>query len=235
MNLKDWLIRNLKENWGRGSKETWSILFGVACWHIWLQRNHCVFSGESEIASSLFHRVMGNVHDIVGSQNSLPDTLHRKTLKQEVLVRWNFPDHGWWKLNVDCSHWTSDNSIDCDDVLRDATGSWLMGFSKKLGKGNSVLAEVWAIYQGLSLAWQFGIEKVIVEANSAIAINLVKEGCVEVHPSSSLVGKIREMTLRRWHLHFQHTCREGNKVADCLANLAHSLPFGDHVFQSPPP
>ncbi|CAN1128038.1 hypothetical protein LINPERPRIM_LOCUS29949, partial [Linum perenne] len=42
--------------------------------------------------------------------------------------------------------------------------------------------------------------------------------------------QIRELCQRHWTVSLTHFYREGNRVADLLAHLGHSLAFGCHTF-----
>ena len=41
-------------------------------------------------------------------------------------------------------------------VLRDSQGNWINGFSMHIGFVTNNAAELWAIRQGLLIAWEFG-------------------------------------------------------------------------------
>ncbi|CAN1799415.1 Putative ribonuclease H protein At1g65750 [Linum perenne] len=82
-----------------------------------------------------------------------------------------------------------------------------MDFSSNVGSCSITHAELRGVAIGLKLAWEAGARKVVVQADSRAAIALL---------------------LRNWEVVFHHTYREGNRTADFLANLGHSLPFGTH-------
>lgn len=49
-----------------------------------------------------------------------------------------------------------------------------------------------------------------------------------------MVSVIKEFTGRDWMVRVTHVLREGNNVADFLANLGQSMDLGLHLFESPP-
>lgn len=87
---------------------------------------------------------------------------------------------------------------------------------------------------GVSLAWEKGCKKLILESESMVAVTLVQEGVSESHHCGALVRAAREYLARPWEVKVVHTLREGNKVADHLANVAHTLLLGLHILSSPP-
>ncbi|KAF7801705.1 ribonuclease H [Senna tora] len=59
-------------------------------------------------------------------------------------------------------------------------------------------------------------------------------GCIVSHPLYLLVNDIRNLLAKDWEVKLAHTFREGNRVADAIANFAQKLPFGDIVLDHPP-
>ncbi|KAK8478332.1 hypothetical protein V6N11_061713 [Hibiscus sabdariffa] len=55
-------------------------------------------------------------------------------------VRWNPPRSGVWKLNVDGARNLADGSASCGGVIRDSHGTWIVGFSKYIGKCSALEA-----------------------------------------------------------------------------------------------
>ena len=58
------------------------------------------------------------------------------------------------KLNIDGAVFGNSIKAGGGGVLRDSNEDWVAGFMRKLGSMSSILAELWAIKDGLLLAWQ---------------------------------------------------------------------------------
>lgn len=86
----------------------------------------------------------------------------------------------------------------------------------------------------IQLAWTRGLQRIIVESDSLVAVNLIKTSCEATHPYASLILQIRGLMVQAWEIKVQHTLREANQVADHLANMAHDLELGTHVLSDPP-
>lgn len=83
------------------------------------------------------------------SKNSL-DILSKSSLvKREIIVKWKFPPPSWIKLDVDGSVCEEGSSASCGGILRDDSGKWIVGFSKRIGAANTVEAELWGLKNGL--------------------------------------------------------------------------------------
>ena len=50
----------------------------------------------------------------------------------------------------------------------------------------------------------------------------------------ALVVAVRDLLSRSWQVSLSHIFREANSAADFMASMAHSIPYGLQVFDSPP-
>ncbi|OIW11655.1 hypothetical protein TanjilG_24349 [Lupinus angustifolius] len=145
---------------------------------------------------------------------------------------WSFPPNGWIKCNVDGSA-PEDKASGCGGVFRDSTGSWLYGFAISLDRGTSSAIELSAISIALDIAWDRGFRRLILETDSLTVADVVnnKDGaCSHRSHEKKLVENIRDKKKKRkWDVRIVHSKREGNKVADWLANLSHGLQVGDQI------
>ncbi|KAF7838458.1 reverse transcriptase [Senna tora] len=138
---------------------------------------------------------------------------------ETVFIGWQPPPLGWWKLNTDGS--CQNNLIGGGGIIRDANGNWIHGFKKFLGEGDCLLAELWAIVEGVNLAKHLHCDKLIVESDSLSAVNLINAvECGKSHRFSTLVSICRAILLGFSEAKVVHIHREGNACADILAKLA---------------
>ncbi|CAL5427518.1 unnamed protein product [Camellia sinensis] len=125
---------------------------------------------------------------------------------------------GTLKLNTDGCSKGDPRQAGYGGLLRDEAGTWIWGYYGYLGHYSSVEAELWAIYRGLTILFQKGTMNVVIETDAAQVIDLIQNG-----PShNSLFRALIEDTkflLKRCTCTLGHTLREGNRVADMLANL----------------
>ncbi|CAL1409602.1 unnamed protein product [Linum trigynum] len=105
--------------------------------------------------------------------------------------------------------------------LRDDEGDWIGGFVSKIGEATALLAELWGIHQGLQFTWRKGYKFLILETDSTLAIDLIKNRTDHVHPHSTLLHLIRGLLAQDWIVKLVHTYHEENRVADWLSK--HSL------------
>ncbi|CAL9000276.1 unnamed protein product, partial [Prunus brigantina] len=110
---------------------------------------------------------------------------------------------------------------------------WIAGFSANLGHGEVFVAEAWALYYGLNLAWQLGLRQIMVNSDSTL-VDMINGDWVDSHPMSVLLTKCKELLKNQWNCCVLHVYRETNFAADFLAKLGHHKDLGYHELSSPP-
>ncbi|CAL5396480.1 unnamed protein product [Camellia sinensis] len=103
-------------------------------------------------------------------------------------------------------------------LLRNVTGTWLWGYYGKLGHYTNVEAELWAIYKGLTILFQKGTIDVEIETDATQVIKLTQDGPNHNSPYKAIIEDTKFLMKRR-NCTLGHTLREGNKVANRLANI----------------
>nr|WMB96843.1 reverse transcriptase [Solanum melongena]WMB97160.1 reverse transcriptase [Solanum aethiopicum] len=233
--------------WGKGKSEhigktnrkklvqesiPWSLLFGFICWYIWNWRNKCLFVQDFTWPSNAFHVVLVAIF-------ATGNTRMKLCLHHLLHVRFNTLD-GFIHLmilsrfNVDAAAKTNPGEIAAGGLCRDTQGSWLFGFTRKLGWGPITKAELYAIYSGLSLAWSQGYRKVILESDSLVAVSKILQPLKDSDPLFSIIHACKELLHRNWSVSIVHVYREANTCADRMANLAHKGPFDLSLLLQPP-
>ena len=86
-------------------------------------------------------------------------------------MKWLKPTVGWVKLNTDGASSQNLGVAGGDSLIRDCDGNWIRGFSRAIGVASSFLAELWALRDGLSMARELGIQKLVIEMDAKEALN----------------------------------------------------------------
>ena len=153
--------------------------------------------------------------------------------KQTLLLRWIKPPLGHFKLNVDGSR-DGAGIIGAGGVVRDCSGNWIQGFSHHIGFGEVIQAEIWGIYIGLKMAADLQLKHLLVESDSAIAINLLNSTDIDLHPLATIINNCHAIMHLFDACRIQHVHRECNFVADALAKDNSGFAHGTTFFGSPP-
>ncbi|KAK8486727.1 hypothetical protein V6N12_041723 [Hibiscus sabdariffa] len=114
-------------------------------------------------------------------------------------------------------------------VLRDDSGAWISGYARSVGRCDALLAELWAIHDGLLLAWDLGFRLVELESDNLEAVRIA---CAQsnVLSTSALVGAIASLIGREWKVEVRHITRDSNGVADKLAKQGRLLGMESTIF-----
>ncbi|KAL4306936.1 hypothetical protein AHAS_Ahas16G0228100 [Arachis hypogaea] len=139
------------------------------------------------------------------------------------------------KLNVDGSFFKRKNNAACGGVFRNHLDRFVVGFSCNLGSCSIIQAELWSIVKGLHIAVANEFSHVLIESDSAMAINFIREDCINSHSCKPLLDNINLLSSRIHKVEWKHTLREANTVANTLANKGQDLPLGLHLFDALPP
>ncbi|KAL4380729.1 hypothetical protein AHAS_Ahas04G0062600 [Arachis hypogaea] len=151
------------------------------------------------------------------------------------MIKWYPPVENCMKLNVDGSFFKRENNAACGGVFRNHLGRFVVGFSCNLGSCSITQAELWGIVKGLHIAVANEFSHVLIESDSAMAINFIREGCTNSHPCKPLLDDISLLSSRIHKVEWKHTLREANTIADTLAKKRQHLPLGLHLFDTPLP
>lgn len=132
-------------------------------------------------------------------------------------VRWEKPISGWVKLNTDGSANTSTGSAGGGGLIRDEWGNWILGFSRKIRKANSFMAETWALGDGLLLCQHF--KTLIIELDAKALVDALNNPLFSNSVISPLFEDCKHLAAQIPHVSIKHSYREGNRCADRFASL----------------
>ncbi|CAN1151625.1 Putative ribonuclease H protein At1g65750 [Linum perenne] len=75
----------------------------------------------------------------------------------------------------------------------------------------------------------------MIQTNSAYVVQLLQHTRNFDHQHESLILQFEELLRRDWEVKIQHIYREGNFLADHVANIGHLFPFGLHLIDGGTP
>ena len=78
-------------------------------------------------------------------------------------------------------------------VIRDSNGKWLGGFAFNIRSCSITDAELWGIHEGLLLAWDLGLKKVLLESDSACAVEMILKHPNPVIQHKHIISRIRDL------------------------------------------
>ncbi|KAK8693449.1 hypothetical protein V6N13_071033 [Hibiscus sabdariffa] len=99
-----------------------------------------------------------------------------------------------------------------------------IGYSVFIGRCSVLEAELWGVVKGLRLAWNVGIQVVLLEVDNDDVARMVRDS-MRVSGLHGLVSLIRELLDRDWMVRVRQVWRSTNRVADGIAKLARKSLF----------
>nr|XP_023875263.1 uncharacterized protein LOC111987752 [Quercus suber] len=191
----------------------------VTAWYIWFSRNQFVHESLSTPPGQIWDSALRLAKDFKGALSS-------HSFQQGAPASlWSLPPPGFHKVSVDGAT-CPDSSNSCIGVIiRDSTGLVTAALSKPLSAPFSPeIAEVLALENGVLLAHEMNITRVIFESDSLATVQSVI--AMEAGgPLGHIISGIRSSMLLfcSWRLH--HLKRDHNRATHELAQLAKSASF----------
>jgi ribonuclease HI len=126
------------------------------------------------------------------------------------------------RLNTDgaCKE---NNIAGCGGIIRGNQGEWIGGFAKGIGDCSPFIAELWGVFEGLSLAWRLGFRKIELHIDSVAVVQVISTGKLSSKTGWSLVMNIQKLLDLEWEVKIAHVYREANQCADALATAGCQL------------
>ena len=125
------------------------------------------------------------------------------------MVRWQWPQEGMVKLNVDGNSRGNPGYAGFGGLLRNDNGQWIFGFHGSVGISDNLLPELMVICMCLRLVWARGFRRVLCETDSTEAVRLVYASEV-FHWYSAVVIEIKDWLSKDWEVSIKHVLREAN-------------------------
>ena len=208
----------------------WCSIFMFTCWQIWKWRNLAVFEEETQPPFQPVKTIIDNATAWYNAQ----DFGKQKQGSKCIALKWNKPNTGWFKLNVDGARNVHNGRIRAGGVIRDYTGVWIEGFFAHIGIGEVIEAEAWGLLLGLKMAVKLKIERLEVECDSELLVNMINQGANQLHPLKTIINSCIELQNTFIDCRVMHIYREINKVADSLAKCSLDRDLGVQVLDQPP-
>ena len=105
---------------------------------------------------------------------------------------------------------------------------------RHIGIATSIIAEFWALRDGLVLASQLGITQLLVELDAEVIVDQALSKKPSNNSYSSLLNDCRYLLGQFHRIKISHMFREANRCVDYLIKGDYSLPGNLVVLDSPP-
>ncbi|XP_057790938.1 uncharacterized protein LOC131008050 [Salvia miltiorrhiza] len=212
----------------------WKAGIVTMLWLLWTTRNNYIFENKDWNGKHIIHMVRvtfleieSNFHNIGHIHNTWEDYMITRAIgisarsappPEVINVHWWPPSAPWIKVNTDGSALGAPGKIAAGGVFRD-NWAWVRGcFHVKGGVGYAFEAELLAITHAIRIAHNRGWLYLWIESDSVYIVKILANRSCNV--PWRFIAAWREILrlLPESHLQVTHIYREGNKVADIMAN-----------------
>lgn len=138
------------------------------------------------------------------------------------------------KINSDGCVSKNNRMAGCGGVLRNHYGDWICGYTKNIGNGSVMEAEIWGVLLGLRIAAEVKVGKLMVESDAKEIIDYLKGRTLPNGNCQKLIEACWKETDRFEKVEFTHILREQNVAADVMAKLMHETSHDIKKLEHPP-
>nr|XP_019067280.1 uncharacterized protein LOC109119268 [Solanum lycopersicum] len=213
------------------------------CWNLWKNRCACKYGGKATNISRVKYAVYKDTFKML--KNTFPHinwppswtALIQKSEKcihdiKVSMVKWIKPPDQWIKINTDGSALTNPGKIGAGGILRDKEGKLVMAFSTPLGEGSNNIAEIKAVFIGLTWALELGFRNIMLEIDSQLVVDWISNKAAPHWSTTSQLEKIQHIIMQTHNFKCSHIFREVNWVADALSKHSHNTTAPQVYFNS---
>ncbi|PRQ28207.1 putative ribonuclease H-like domain, acyl-CoA desaturase [Rosa chinensis] len=219
-------------------RELWVACFCASLWFIWQTRNKVRYEGITPDVAMACRLINGHVY-----ASSRIATGHMFNNIQELCVlkrfgatcmprcapkiyevNWHPPIIGWFKVNTNGAWKRGEDRSGYGGVFRDYRGEVVGAFSSSLDIPSSITAEVMAVIKAIELAWVRDWKHIWLEVDSSLILNFLHSPqMVPWQLQVAWKNCVHHISMMQFRC--SHIFREGNQVADALANFGASDDF----------
>ncbi|WMV60306.1 hypothetical protein MTR67_053691 [Solanum verrucosum] len=211
-------------------KSYYRALPGFIIWELWRRRNKNKHEGKGISLPRIIHNVTRNMYILIKVRrphmnvpgrwaDMLEELEKNRTIMKTIMVKWEYPPEGWVIYNTDEASRGNPGVSSYAFCLRNDRGDILHAEGATIESTTSTVAEAKAVLEASKHCKQQNHNQVIMQTDSML-MNKVLTG--EWAIPWNIADTVEEIKacLEGKQLNFQHIMREGNQLADYLANKA---------------
>jgi ribonuclease HI len=229
-------------NWSPQSKVTITAAIINLINTLWFVRNQARFYNKlipwnSAIALIISNTSLTGNNTAKSSSTSMRDftflklfsiSIHQPRQSYLLEVIWQPPLFDWLKCNIDGAVVGCPGSASCGGVFRNHSSDFVLGFAEPLGLATSYFAELCGAMRAIEIAFQNDWHNIWIESDSTLVVSAFQS------PHREVPWVLRNRWKNVLHMVSSMNCivthifREGNQVADLMAN--HGLTLASIVY-----
>jgi ribonuclease HI len=216
VHIQQWLL-----DWILNASDYQSVVFAVAAWHIWENRNNTRNGSEMVHPSRIVGKIKAYI-DFIFQYNFKPTTSIRRE-NQKLIPKWSPPPEGMVMINVDAAIFSQTSRMGISVVIRNSLGRVLAATRCFVDKvNNPELGEAIAMRHALKFAEELGYQKIIVASDCSNLIAKVNSKVSDRSNIGAIIYDIKSRAPKFVSCSFVHISRLCNEAAHVLAKSAES-------------
>nr|XP_023887146.1 uncharacterized protein LOC111999255 [Quercus suber] len=197
-------------------------LFAMTVSQIWTRRNK-LRVGEDAAPLDMINQLASASLQVFIQSSLIPTKVPSpiKVPSPPKVTKWLPPPSNWVKINFDGATFSDLSSAGLGAIIRNDLGPVMAAFTHLIPLPTSVeMVEVLAARSALCFAKELGFNNIIVEGDSEIVIKALSTNGPSFSSIGHIVKDVKVLASSLGNVSFNHTRRQGNRVAHGLARLA---------------
>ena len=133
-----------------------------------------------------------------------------------IQVWWIPPPENWFKLNTDGSSLGNPGRASGGGIIRNFHGDWVCGYARSVGYTTSIVAELWALRDGINMCIDLRLATMIIELDAKLVVDLLQKDAWSLTGNVVILVDCKECLRRIPRVKIQHCFRKANKCANAL-------------------
>jgi ribonuclease HI len=209
-------------------KEEMATLMVITLWSLWTNRNAFREEGRGRRAEELARAI--RIYANETSQSQCAPKPHNSVSR----VKWSKPPEDFLKLNCDGSFIKETRAGSWGFLIRDHDGDVVLTGRGKINNALSAFhSELIACLQGVQVASDLGIGKLILETDALNVQQAVQAKGFDTRPEGGLIEELKSLARSNFNAFVCNFLgRDGNRAAHALAALGYSCIEGEALITS---
>ncbi|WOH01628.1 hypothetical protein DCAR_0521012 [Daucus carota subsp. sativus] len=224
----EWLLHTL----ANGPDEILVKMVSVL-WGVWFARNKRIFENRFMSPATVMAWSAKQILEWQIANKKVSFSPHLSNRQQGDGRKWQVPEQGCLKINVDASVVDGQNSFGIGMVLRNHQGHYITGKKMRFAGSFSVMeAEMTGITEALTWAQNY-TNAVVIESDSLLSVEAIQNGQENLLELGDLIHQCRNILRHNDRLKLNFVRKQANKVAHSIARIPCEL-NSSIVISSPP-
>ena len=190
----------------------------MVAWSLWKNRNELRNRGVKKSATRIGYDALEYLAEY---QECVAEPVQRRDVQPEF---WKPPLREKFKINIDGAVFADQKATSVGVLIRDEEGNIIGALSKKIWAPlKAIEIEAKAVEVGLQFAKDLSIRDFILEGDSLLVINALKELSPPPSFVAAIISSFLLVSQEFRHVVFSHVRRQGNRPVHLLAKYASGI------------